>query len=240
MPQPPITASSADFPLLGAAHLVILGVVPLLAAILALVQRRLGPECRWPRLGLGTAILLDTLLWYAVLARHRQLSFPSHLPLEFCDITLWLMVMVLFTRSPALFDLAYYGGLAGSSMALLTPNLWERFPSLSTVQFFIAHGLVVAAALFLVWSGQARPRPGSLLRALLFTNAWAVLDGVFDAIFKSNYMFLRAKPARVSLLNFLGPWPWYIAAGEGVALVLFLLLYLPFRRPANDASAEKE
>ena len=240
MPQPSIAGSSADFPLLGAAHLAILSAVLLLAAILALVQRRLRPSRRWPRMSLGAAILLDTLLWYVDLAWHGQLAFPGHLPLEFCDVTLWLMVMVLFTRSPALFDLAYYGALGGSSMALLTPNLWESFPSLSTVQFFVAHGLVVSAALFLVWSGQARPRPGSPLRAMLFANAWAALDGVFDATFKTNYMYLRAKPASVSLLNFLGPWPWYIASAEGVALVLFLLLYLPFLGTARRAAAKTE
>ena len=234
MSQRSIAGSPADFRLLGPAHLLILSAVPLLAGILALMQRRLRPGCRWPRVCLGAAILLDTILWYADLAWHRQLLFPGHLPLEFCDVTLWLMVAVLFTLSPALFDLAYYGALGGSSMALLTPNLWESFPSLSTVQFFVAHGLVVAAALFLVWSGQARPRPGSPLRAMLFANVWAAVDGTFDAIFKTNYMYLRAKPASVSLLNFLGPWPWYIAGAEGVALVLFLLLYLPFRKPAAE------
>ena len=119
-------------------------------------------------------------------------------------------------------------------MALLTPNLWEQFPSFATVQFFAAHGLVVTAVLYLVWSRQARPRRGSVGRAMLAVNCFAAFDGAFDAIFKTNYMYLRAKPENMSLLSFLGPWPWYIVSSEAVALGLFLLLYLPFRRGRRD------
>jgi hypothetical integral membrane protein (TIGR02206 family) len=118
-------------------------------------------------------------------------------------------------------------------MALHTPNLLERFPSFLTVQFFVGHGLDVAAALYLVWSGLARPRPGSAGRAMLALNIFAAAAGTFDFIFKSDYMYLRAKPQNVSLLSFLGPWPWYIVSSEGVAFAIFLLLYLPFRQSAE-------
>jgi hypothetical integral membrane protein (TIGR02206 family) len=225
---------STNFHLLGPAHLVILGAVLFLAAILAAVQRRLSPGFKWLRVGLAGILLLDSALYYGNLALHGYLFFPNYLPLELCDAMLCLIVIVLFTLDRAVFDLAYYGALSGTAMALLTPNLWESFPSLSTVQFFIAHGLVVTACLYLVWSGQARPRPGSVARAMLALNIFAAIVGTFDLVFKTNYMYLRAKPQNASLLDFLGPWPWYIVASEGVAFVLFLLLYLPFRKSAKS------
>jgi uncharacterized membrane protein YwaF len=64
---------------------------------------------------------------------------------------------------------------------------------------------------------------------MLGVNVLAALDGTLDWAFRSNYMYLRTKPGSTTLLDVLGPWPWYILAAEGVALVLFLLLYLPFR-----------
>ena len=222
-----------NFQLFGIAHLIILGSTVLLAAVLAAVQRRLSPSSKSLRLGLAAVLLLDTAWWDVDLALRGQLTFPAHLPLELCDATLYLTLIALFTLSPAVFDLAYYGAIGGTAMALLTPDLWERFPSVSTLQFFIAHGLVVAAVLYLVWSRLARPRRGSVARAMLGVNVWAAFDGALDWIFKTNYMYLRAKPANVSLLSILGPWPWYIVAGEGVALGLFLLLYLPFRRSVS-------
>jgi hypothetical integral membrane protein (TIGR02206 family) len=227
---------ATNFQLFGIVHLAILSAIVLLAAVLAAVQRSLSPGSRSLRLGLAATLFLDTACWEIFLTRHGLLTFPAHLPVEFCDATLYVTLIALFTLSPAVFDLAYYGALAGTTMALLTPDLWERFPSLTTVHFFFAHGLVVAAVLYLAWSRLARPRKGSVLLAMLGVNLWAAFDGSFDWIFKTNYMYLRAKPGHASLLDILGPWPWYIVATEGVALGLFLLLYLPFRRPTSRAA----
>jgi hypothetical integral membrane protein (TIGR02206 family) len=115
-------------------------------------------------------------------------------------------------------------------MSLLTPDMPPSYPALLAVQFFAEHGLLVIAILYLVWSRQARPRPGSVWRAMLAINIYAACVGTFDYFYKTDYMFLRAKPQTVSALDLLGPWPWYILGTEGVAVVFFLLLYLPFRR----------
>ena len=221
-----------DFHLFGPAHLLILGSVPLLAAILAAIQRRLPPGFKGLRIGLAITLLLDSVLYYGHLAAHGQLTFPDRLPMELCDASLVLVILALFTLNRTVFDLAYYGALGGATMALLTPNLWEPFPSLTTVQFFVAHGLIVTGALYLVWSKQAWPRPGSVGRTMLALNIFAAVVGGFDFIFKTDYMYLRAKPQNASLLDFLGPWPWYIAVTECIAFALFLLLYLPFRQSA--------
>ena len=219
-----------NFQLFGAVHLAILGAVVVLAGVFAVVQRRLAPESRWLRLALGSLLLLDSLVYYSYLAFRGQLTFPDHLPLELCDASLCLTILALFTLNRTVYDLAYYWALAGATMALLTPNLWEPFPSFGTIQFFVDHGLIVASVLFLAWSGLVRPRAWSVVRAMLVLNILAVFIGAFDYFYKTNYMYLRSKPRNASLLDLLGPWPWYIVATEFVALSLFVLLYLPFRR----------
>lgn len=225
-----------NFRLFGPVHLTILISIVALAAILAVIARRIPAWRGRLRIVIAAALLLNSIVWYGYLGVRGWLNFPGSLPLELCDATLCVTVIASFTLSPAVFDLAYYGALAGTSMAILTPDLWEPFPSFSTVQFFIAHGLVVVAVLFLVWSGEARPRPGSVWRAMFALNVFAAFVGCFDFFFRTDYMYLRAKPENPSLLDYFGPWPWYIAVGEVVALVLFTLLYAPFStkwRPAK-------
>lgn len=215
--------------LFGPAHLVILLTVPAFAAALAVIQRRLPSGNRVLSRVLGFLFLADAISYDGYLIAKNTPAFPNHLPLELCDASLCLVILSLIIANQTVFDLAYYLSLAGASMALITPNLWEPFPSYGTAQFFAVHGLIVAGVLYPVWSGLARPSPGSVWTAMLGVNIYAGCVGTFDAIFKTNYMYLRAKPANASLLNFLGPWPWYLAGGEVLALVIFQLLYLPFR-----------
>lgn len=219
------------FHLFGAAHCTILLSVVGLGAALTAIQRRLKPGARSLRLTLGVLLAANTALYYWDLSRHGLLRFPNHLPFELCDASLYLALLcLLLGPRPLLYDLLYYFAVAGAGMALLTPNFVDPFPSLSTMLFFTSHGLLVSATLFLGWSGLARPRPGSAMRAFIGVNLWAVLAGTFNILFKTDYMFLCAKPPTPSLLDLLGPWPWYLLTTEGVAVVLFSLLYLPWRR----------
>jgi uncharacterized membrane protein YwaF len=53
--------------------------------------------------------------------------------------------------------------------------------------------------------------------------------GAVDAVFGWNYGYLCRTPAGASLLNYLGPWPWYIASVTAIATGAFWLLSLPWR-----------
>jgi hypothetical integral membrane protein (TIGR02206 family) len=224
--------------LFGPAHLSMLAAVPALAGLLAFAHRKLpGAAARGLRLGLAVVMVANMIIFYRW---SHPLSFPNDLPLELCDLSLFLALLSLFTLRPAFFDLAYFWTLAGASMALLTPNLNEPFPSFGTVEFFVTHGLTVTSVLYLVWSRQARPRRWSVLRAMIGINVVALIDGPFDYFFKTDYFFLRAKPANPSLLDYLGPWPWYILSTEGVALILFMLLYMPVWRKNAAMTVEAE
>jgi len=52
---------------------------------------------------------------------------------------------------------------------------------------------------------------------MLALNIYAAFVGAFDALYKTNYMYLRAKPQTDSLLTIFGPWPWYILVSEPLA-----------------------
>ena len=220
----------------GLVHLAILASIPGGAAFLSLVQRRYGRAGIWIRGGLAALLLASTVSYYGYFAAQGGGMFPEHVPLELCDASLWLVIAALLTLNAAVFDVVYYWAVAGASMSLLTPDMVNptRFLAL---QYFVDHGLLVGAVLYLVWTGQARPRAGSVARSRVALNVFAAIAGTFDAVYETNYMFLRRKPPTASLLDAMGPWPWYIAAGEVLACGLFLLLYWPFWRSGVGAEA---
>ena len=218
----------------GAAHIGIIAAIPALAALLALAIRRGGTVAGAAiRLGLGAALAVNELAWYAYRLRHEGFRFPDGLPLHLCDVALWLTVVACIRTVPRVYELAWYFGVCGSGAAVITPDLWAPWPSYPTIQFFVAHGLVVAAVLAMTWGGILRPGPGSAWRALLVLNAYAAAVGAFNAYFGTNYLYLCRKPAGFSPLDWFGPWPYYLMAGEALAAAAFLLLWLPFRRPAG-------
>jgi hypothetical integral membrane protein (TIGR02206 family) len=219
----------SDFQLFGPIHLLILVSIPVVAAALARWCLRNSGSARWIRYGLGTFLMLNELTWYAYRLHVEGFRFPGGLPLNLCDLTLWLTVAALFTLNPLAFEMAYFGGLGGSGMALITPDLWAPFLSYPTLYFFLAHGTVIVALLTLLWSKLGSLRPGCVWRVFGAINGYAAAVGIFDAIFGTNYMYLCRKPAGASLLDYLGPWPFYVLAGEAVALMIFWLLWLPVR-----------
>lgn len=221
---------SSGFRLFGPAHLAILAAVPGVAAVLARLARGQPARSRKIAAILGCFLAVNEIVWYTWRLRTEGFRFPEGLPLELCDLTLWLTVISALTLRPGIFEFAWLAGLGGSLMAILTPDLWAPPLSYPTIYFFLAHGGVIASLLFLVWSGLARPRPGCVWRTFVLLNVWTAFIGVFNAVFHTNYMYLCSKPLSASLLDFFGPWPVYLIGGEATALILFWLLWLPFRR----------
>lgn len=137
--------------------------------------------------------------------------------------------LALWWRWPPAAEVAYFWGLAGSTLALLTPDLADRFPSFLFLQYIAEHGLTVVAALLLPVGLGLQPQPGALLRAALATVGLAVIAGAADLLTGGDYMYLARPPVSPTLLSLLGPWPWYLAGATVVALILIALLELPFR-----------
>lgn len=238
---------SSGFRLFGPIHLAILAAIPATAGALAYLGRGHPSRNRAVSVALGICLGANEIIWYVWRLRVEGFRFPGGLPLELCDLTLWLTVAstLLHGTQPSpdklggltlrqvIFDFAWLAGLGGSLMAVLTPDLWAAPLSYPTIYFFLAHGGVMASLLFLVFSGLARPRSGCVWRTLVLLNGYTVLIAIFDAVFHTNYMYLCQKPVNASLLDFFGPWPAYLLGGEATALVIFWALWLPFRNRAT-------
>ncbi len=73
-----------------------------------------------------------------------------------------------------------------------------------------------------------RPVLPSLLRVAVAIHLYMPPVFGLNLLLGSNYLFINRKPAEPTLLDYLGPWPWYILGMEAVGLLTCLILYLPF------------
>ena len=67
------------------------------------------------------------------------------------------------------------------------------------------------------------PRRRSAWRVWLGTNGWLLVVAGFNAVARSNYMFLCKAPEVASPLAAV-PWPWYVVIADVLMLVGFLWL----------------
>lgn len=219
--------------LLAGEHIGALAVIAV-AIVLLVVAARRRPG-RWIAV-LALVLVVDEVSWWIYMAagggEAGQRAQP--LPLQLCDVAIFIAALALLTRHLLLVEVSYFWGLAGTIQALFTPDLPQHFPSYPYFQYYIAHGGVVAAALVLVAGLRIRPRPWAFVNVAGLTVAYAALVGIVDVLTGADYMYLRSKPLAPTPLDWMGPWPWYILSAGVVALVLFVILDAPFRwRPGR-------
>lgn len=219
--------------LFGAVHNALLAAIAGVAVALVLLARRKPQATRAIRLTLGISIAVNEFVWWTFRYSHEGFRFPNNLPLQLCDVTLWAAVIACITLNRSAIEFCYFAGIAGAGMALLTPDLWSPWPTYPAIYFFVAHGGIVIAAIVLVYARIARLRAHAVWRAFGVLVAYALAVGLFNKIFGTNYMYLCAKPKNASLLDMLGPWPFYLAGAAALALSLFFLLWIPTTHPSQ-------
>lgn len=233
-------SSSSRFVLFGPDHLAVLFLTVALPALLIFLVRSRGGERRIQPIawGLAVSLILNQVILLVYVVR-LGLPLKEHLPLQLCDWAMLTCVAALLWRHRLAFELAYFWGLAGTLQAVLTPDLEYGFPNLGFILFSIAHSGIIVAILFLTLGLGMRPTLRSLWKAFLGVQVYAAVTVLLNLWLGTNYGYLLRKPARPSLLDYLGPWPWYIVSLELVGLALFFLFYAPFAlaRPSRAHSA---
>jgi hypothetical integral membrane protein (TIGR02206 family) len=222
--------NAPPFVIFGPDHLAALAVTATVAAGLSLAVRS-GPDrttARAIRIGFGGILVLAILVSLAGDAIRGSISPWDYVPLNLCDFSILLAAFALVTRRQAAYELLFFWALAGTLFAMVTPDLTRGFPSRQFISFYAFHGSVVVAALFLTFGLRMAPRPGAPWRVFLWTNLYAAVAGTVDLLFHRNFLYLREKPQGRSVLDWMGPWPFYIVGAEALALALFLFLDLPF------------
>jgi len=214
--------------LLAPEHVAALLVIAVAIAVLVVAARRRPGG--WLKV-LAVLLVADEASWWLYLAlgggEPGQRAQP--LPLQLCDVAVLVAAAALWTRRQLLVEVTYFWALAGTLQALLTPELPQHFPTYPYFQYYIAHGGTVGAALILVVGLRMAPRPWSVAWVAGITIAYTALVGLVDAVTGADHMFLRAKPDTPTLLDDLGPWPWYILSATALGVVLFAILDAPFR-----------
>ena len=205
--------SASQFEFLGLPHLTAMGVTLVLPIFLAIVVKRLhSAKATQAICGVFAGVLLlnEILPWGHRLALVGAYEFARwYLPLHVCSIAVFAVAAALIFRWQTAYEIAYFWGLAGATNAVVTPQLIADYPSYRFFQYFIAHGGIVAGALFATWGLGMRPTSKSVIRVFALLNLFAIVAFGVNWALESNYMFLSRPPVTES--------PFFFAPCRGIS-----------------------
>lgn len=223
----------------GLSHWAVLRVVAVGAVLLVLEGRRHRRTRGGVLFARGFALLLGLFALAMQVYRLLPSQWDMHvsLPLHLSDFTWVVAVYALWTRSQWAYSLTYYWGLTLNPQAMITPALdAPGFPHIDFIDFWTQHTLVVWAAIYLTWGLGMRPDWRSFGTAAVVTVAWGVVVFGFNSLTGTNYGFVNAKPNNPSLLDVMGPWPWYLAVEFAVGLAAWALITWPWTHAAKRSA----
>lgn len=222
-----------SFAAYGASHWVVL--IVLAAGVLALAW--FGGRYR----GTRSVRTLGRVLAVALVAFHvpiliydlspARFDIDNSLPFHISDLAWMAAAYALWSRREWAYALTYYWGLTLAPQALITPAL--EAPEISSIDFFSfwgQHLLVLWAAVYLTWWVGMRPSWRGFAVAATVTVVWGIAMLGFNKVAGTNYLFVSRKPDNLSLVDFMGEWPWYLVVELVVGLIGWALLTWPWTR----------
>ena len=223
------------FEMFSANHLIIIATLVIVSAGIFLFRKRLrAMDWRFSEIGLAVLLIIFELAYHFWMIRNGIWNVSHSIPLELCNISLLLTIILLLTRKKLVYEILLFTGLLGATQALATPLLHYDFPHFRFFHFFFTHLMMIWVPIYFTWVKGYRPTIWSVAKLLVFLNVLMPIVMAINKLVNGNYMFLSHKPASASLLDVLGPYPYYIFSMEGLLVFLSLIVWLLFRERAGS------
>ena len=163
-------------------------------------------------------------------------NIQDDLPFHLCRFIGFTTPFVLKYRSRYWIGVFYFWILAGTLNSNITPDVEFAFPHWTYFSYWMNHSFLVIVPIYLVLVFKIKITIKDMWNAFWAANAFMVMTLVINYTIGSNYMYTIKKPPVESLLDMLGPWPFYLINGQLLALLLFFIVWLPFWRPRKVSS----
>jgi len=155
-------------------------------------------------------------------------SIQLDLPLFMCRLVAWVLPVAIFFLNRKWLKVLYFYVLAGTIQAVISPDLEQTFPSYEYIRYFVLHVGLISTTIYMVIVFQLKITWKDLWFSFLIAQPYLLILMGINKVLGSNYGYTMHKPPTGSVLDFFGPWPWYILGAELLMLISFLLLITPF------------
>ena len=151
------------------------------------------------------------------------------IPLHMCDLSEIFLIIFLLGGPKILYLCAFFWGLGGATMAILTPDISHH--DLDYIYFMIGHGMIVIGIMYATLALGNRPHAKDIITVSLIT-AFILLPNIYlinDLLGEpANFWYLQAKPDGASLMDMFPDPPHSLFFTVPLAIAVFYLIYIPY------------
>lgn len=220
------------FILFGTMHIVTIIVITLVSIFLPLVYKAKSEYQK----SIMTKAIAFVIFCHVIISPYKDLYLLNNpynwrevLPFHMCDLSEIFLIFFLLGGPGILYKCAFFWGLAGATMAIITPDI--EFLDLDYVFFMVGHGMIIIGIMYATVALDNRPYAKdivtvSLITALILLPITYLINYILGE--PANFWYLMQKPAGASLMDAFPEPPYHLLVITPLAILMFCLIYIPY------------
>ncbi len=178
------------------------------------------------------SLIIITLLINQVMDFYREGIMSDRwqegLPLHLCDFSTMAIILYFLSKKRDFFIFAFFFGIAGGGMSILTPDTVYGFPYIGYIQSQIGHTMILMGVAYAMVIDKQRPYLVDVAKALFYASVLLLFTYFMNYILGTNYWFLAEKPIGSNIISLMRPEPFHIIDLYIAAILICYALYLPY------------
>lgn len=152
------------------------------------------------------------------------------LPLHLCDFSSFSILIYLLTKRREFFLFAFFFGIAGGGMSILTPDVEYGFPYIPYIQNQIGHMVIILGVSYAMIIDNQRPYLKDVHRVLIVGTFLLGIMYIINYLLgePANYWFIMEKPIGDNVTAFMRPAPFHMIDIYLLAVIVCYLIYMPY------------
>ena len=220
------------FELFGSVHLITIVVIIAVTVLLPKFYKNKSEDQK----SVMSKIIATVIALHVIISPYKDLYILANpydwretIPLHMCDLSEIFLIWFLLGGPRILYLCAFFWGLAGASMAILTPDISHH--DLDYIFFMVGHGMILVGIMYATISLGNRPYAKDILKvsaitALILLPIVYVINLLLGE--PANFWYLMDRPAGASLMDQFPDPPLHLLYTTPIAIALFYLIYLPY------------
>ena len=222
----------SPFQMFGTVHLITIAVVIIVSILLPKFYKNKSESQK----ATMNKVIAAIIFLHVAISPYKDLYLLANpydwretIPLHMCDLSEIFLIWFLLGGPKILYLCAFFWGLGGATMAILTPDISHH--DLDYIFFMIGHGMIIVGILYATISLGNRPYANDILKVSAIT-LFILLPIVYGINLllgePANFWYLIAKPDGASLMDMFPDPPFHLLYTTPLAIAVFYLIYLPY------------